>query len=138
MTWPQRYDPLGSPLLSTLVAAVPVVALLASLAWFRLRAHVAALVGLVAALAVAVLAVGMPAPLALASAGYGAAYGLLPIGWIILNVIFLHQLVESRGLLEPLRAGVARVSGDRRLQLLLVAFSFGAFIEGAAGFGADR
>jgi len=135
MTWPQRYDPLGAPLLSTLVAALPVVALLASLAWFRLRAHVAALVGLVAALAVAMLAVGMPAPLALASAGYGAAYGLFPIGWIILNVIFLHQLVESRGLLEPLRAGVARVSGDRRLQLLLVAFSFGAFIEGAAGFG---
>jgi lactate permease len=135
MTWPQRYDPLGSPFLSTAVAALPIVALLGSLAWLRLRAHIAALVGLLAALAVAIFAVGMPPGMALRSAALGAAYGLLPIGWIILNVLFLYRLVERRGLLDALRNGVAGVTADRRLQLLLVAFSFGAFMEGAAGFG---
>ena len=135
MTWSQVYDPLRSPLLSTVVAALPIVALLGSLAWLRWRAHHAALAGLVAALLVAVLVIGMPAPTALASAGFGLAYGLFPIGWIVLNVIFLHQLVERRGLLVALRDGVTRVTDDKRVQLLLVAFSFGAFIEGAAGFG---
>ncbi len=135
MIWPQRYDPLGSPFLSTAVAALPVVALLGSLAWLRLRAHIAALIGLVTALIVAIVALDMPASMALASAAYGAAYGLFPIGWIVLNVIFLHRLVERRGLLDALRRGVTRVTDDRRLQLLLVAFSFGAFMEGAAGFG---
>ena len=135
MSWPQRYDPLGSPILSTAVAALPVVALLGSLAWLRLRAPLAALVGLIAALAVAIGVVGMPARMALTSAGFGVAYGLFPIGWIVLNVIFFYQLVEQRGLLRSLRQGVAGVTDDRRLQLLLVAFSFGAFMEGAAGFG---
>jgi len=135
VTWPQRYDPLGSPLLSTAVAALPVVALLGSLAWLRLRAPAAALAGLVMALAVAIGVVGMPAPMALTSAAFGVAYGLFPIGWIVLNVIFFYQLVEGRGLLDALRKGVAAVTDDRRLQLLLVAFSFGAFMEGAAGFG---
>jgi len=133
--WPQRYDPLHSPVLSTAMAALPVVALLGSLAWLRLRAPLAALIGLLTALLVAILGIGMPARLALASAGLGAAYGLLPIGWIVLNVIFLYQLVERRGLLDPLRQAVTRITDDRRLQLLLVAFSFGAFMEGAAGFG---
>jgi lactate permease len=133
--WPQRYDPLGAPALSTAVAALPVLALLGSLAWLRLRAPVAALLGLVTALLIAILVLRMPAGAALASAGLGAAYGLFPIGWIVLNVIFLYQLVERRGLLDALRQGVTRVTDDRRLQLLLVAFSFGAFMEGAAGFG---
>lgn len=135
MTWTQQYDPLGGAILSTLVAALPIVVLLGSLAWLGLRAHVAALLGLVTAVGVAVLVVGMPPRAALASAGFGMAYGLFPIGWIVLNVIFLHQLVERRGLLVALRTGVTRVTADPRLQLLLVAFSFGAFIEGAAGFG---
>ena len=135
MSWPQRYDPLGSALLSTAAAALPVVALLGSLAWLRLRAPLAALVGLVTGLAIAILVLAMPPGMALASAAYGAAYGLFPIGWIVLNVIFLYQLVERRGLLDALRQGVTRVTDDRRLQLLLVAFSFGAFMEGAAGFG---
>ncbi len=135
MIWPQHYDPLGSPVLSTAVAALPVVALLGSLAWLRLRAPAAALAGLVVALAVAIGVVGMPARMALTSAGFGVAYGLFPIGWIVLNVIFFYQLVEQRGLLHALRRGVAGVTDDRRLQLLLVAFSFGAFMEGAAGFG---
>ncbi len=135
MSWPQRYDPLGSPLWSTVVAALPIVALLGSLAWLRLKAPLAALAGLIAAVAVAILVIGMPVRMALASAVLGAAYGLLPIGWIVLNVVFLYQLVERRGLLDALRRGVSGVTDDRRLQLLLVAFSFGAFLEGAAGFG---
>lgn len=135
MSWAQRYDPLGSAFWSTLVAALPIVALLGSLAWLRLKAPLAALTGLVVAIVVAVAVMGMPAPMALASAVLGAAYGLLPIGWIVLNVVFLYQLVERRGLLDALRRGVAGLTDDPRLQLLLVAFSFGAFLEGAAGFG---
>lgn len=135
MSWSQRYDPAGSAVLSTLAAALPIVALLGSLAWLRLRAHYAALVGLVAALVVAVGIIGMPPGMALLSAGLGAGFGLFPIGWIVLNVIFLHRMVERRGLLDALRQGITRVTADPRLQLLLVAFSFGAFIEGAAGFG---
>jgi lactate permease len=135
MSWTQRYDPAGSALLSTLAAALPIVVLLGSLAWLRLRAHLAALAGLVTALLVATAVIGMPAGMALRSAALGAAFGLFPIGWIVLNVIFLHRLVERRGLLDALRQGVTRITADKRLQLLLVAFSFGAFIEGAAGFG---
>jgi lactate permease len=134
--WPQVYDPLGNVALSTLVAALPVVVLLGSIAWLRLKAHVAALLGLLTALVAAVLVFGMPARIALASAAFGAAYGLLPIGWIILNVIFLYQLTERRGLFAVLRESIAGLTQDRRLQLLLVAFCFGAFFEGAAGFGA--
>ena len=133
--WSQTYDPIGQPWLSTLCAALPVVALLGSLAFLKLHAHVAALVGLVTSLVVAILLFGMPAPMALASAGYGAAYGLLPIGWIVLNVIFLYQLTEQRGLFATLRQSITHVTTDARLQLLLVAFAFGAFFEGAAGFG---
>ncbi len=135
MTWAQRYDPLGSAFWSTLVAALPIVALLGSLAWLRVKAPLAALAGLMVALAVAILAMGMPVSMAFTTAAFGAAYGLLPIGWIVLNVVFLYQLVERRGLLDALRQGVAGLTDDPRLQLLLVAFSFGAFMEGAAGFG---
>jgi lactate permease len=135
MSWTQRYDPAGSALLSTLAAALPIVVLLGSLAWLRLRAHLAALAGLLTALLVATVVIGMPVGMALRSAALGAGFGLFPIGWIVLNVIFLHRLVERRGLLDSLRQGVTRITADKRLQLLLVAFSFGAFIEGAAGFG---
>ncbi|AHG93732.1 L-lactate transport (plasmid) [Gemmatirosa kalamazoonensis] len=135
MPWTQSYDPLGSPLLSTLAAALPLVALLGLLAMHRVRAHVAALVGLAAALAVAVLVVGMPPALAARSALLGAAYGLFPIGWIVLNVMFLYQLADGRGSFGVLRQLVTGVTDDRRLQLLVIAFAFGAFFEGAAGFG---
>jgi len=135
MNWTQIYDPLGNALLSTLCAALPVVVLLGSLAFLRLAAHVAALLGLATALVIAILVFGMPAQLALATAGYGAVYGLLPIGWIVLNVIFLYQLTAERGLFTTLRQSVTTVTRDRRLQLLLVAFCFGAFFEGASGFG---
>lgn len=135
MTWPQQYDPLHSTVLSTLAAALPVLVLLGSLAWLKLRAHVAALLGVLTALLVAVLIFRMPVGMALATSVYGAGYGLFPIGWIVLNVILLYQLVSGRGLLTALQQRVAGVTSDKRLQLLLVAFSFGAFVEGAAGFG---
>src|SRR5918993_1798053 len=132
---PQVYDPLGNAALSTAFAALPVVVLLGSLAFFKLQAHVAAVLGLVSALLVAIVVFGMPSSLAGATAAYGAAYGLMPIGWIILNVIFLYQLTHERGLFATLRGSITTVTRDRRLQLLLVAFCFGAFFEGAAGFG---
>jgi lactate permease len=133
--WAQIYDPLGQPALSTLAAALPVVVLLGALGVLRWRAHTAALAGLATALFVAIAIFGMPASIALSSAAYGAAYGLLPIGWIVLNVIFLYQLTEQRGLLAVQRESITSVTRDRRLQLLLVAFCFGAFFEGASGFG---
>jgi lactate permease len=135
MTWSQVYDPMQHVWLSTLLAAVPVVVLLGTLAFLKLQAHVAALLGLASALAVAILVFGMPMPLAGATALFGAAYGLLPIGWIVLNVIFLYQLTNERGWFAILRGSITEVTRDRRLQLLLVAFCFGAFFEGASGFG---
>jgi lactate permease len=133
--WSQVYDPFGSMLLSTAVAALPVVVLLGGIGIFELRAHIAAIVGLGAALAVAILAYGMPANMAGLAALYGGAFGLLPIGWIILNVIFLYQLTSEKGEFEVLRRSIGAISDDRRLQVLFVAFCLGAFFEGAAGFG---
>lgn len=135
MTWIQNYDPLGATWLSVLLAALPVVVMLGGLAFFHMRAHVAALVGLAVALLIAIAGFGMPSGLAFRAAGFGAAYGLLPIGWIVLNIIFLYQLTEERGQFEVLRNSIARITDDSRLQLLLIAFCFGAFFEGAAGFG---
>ena len=135
MPWHQVYDPLGSVLLSTLVAALPIALLLGGLALLRLRAHVAALLGLGAALVTAIFAFGMPAGMAARSAGLGAAYGLFPIGWIILNVIFLYDLTCEKGHFKIMQDSLTGITRDRRLQLLLIAFSFGAFFEGAAGFG---
>jgi len=133
--WSQVYDPFGNMLLSTLVAAIPVIVLLGGIGLLELRAHVAAILGLVAALAVAIFFYGMPAQMAGLAAGYGAAFGLLPIGWIILNVIFLYQLTLKRGDFEILRTSIGAISDDKRMQLLFVAFCLGAFFEGAAGFG---
>jgi lactate permease len=133
--WPQVYDPLNNRVLSTLCAALPVLVLLGTLGLLRVKAHAAALLGLATALAVAVLVFGMPVGMALATAAFGVAYGLLPIGWIILNVIFLYQLTHERGLFHVLKESITGVTRDRRLQLLLVAFCFGAFFEGASGFG---
>jgi len=135
MDWRQVYDPLSSVGLSTFLAALPIVILLGGLALFRLRAHVAALLGLGASLLTAVLVFTMPAGMALRTAGLGAAYGLFPIGWIILNVIFLYDLTVEKGHFKVMQDSLTGITRDRRLQLLLIAFSFGAFFEGAAGFG---
>jgi len=135
MHWSQNYDPLGSAPLSTIVAALPLVVLLASIAWLRIRIHFAALIGLVFALGIALVVYHMPAKTATATTAYGAAFGLFPIGWIILNIIFLYQLTVQRGLFAVLRDSLATVAPDPRVQLILIAFCFGAFIEGMAGFG---
>ena len=135
MPWNQIYDPLGNRVLSTALATLPVLVLLGALASLKIKAHVAALLGLGSALAVSVLAFGMPAGKALGASLFGAAYGLFPIGWIILNVIFLYNLSEEKGHFKVLRESLTGITGDRRLQLLLIAFSFGAFFEAAAGFG---
>ena len=135
MSWNQVYDPLGNSLWSTVLAALPILVLLGGIGLLHLKAHIAALLGLAVALVVAVVGFGMPAPMAGATAAYGAAFGLLPIGWIILNVIFLYRLTERTGQFDILRDSIAGITPDRRLQLLFIAFSFGAFFEGAAGFG---
>jgi lactate permease len=135
MVWSQVYDPLGNAWLSTLCAAIPIIVLLGSLAFFRIAAHWAAILGLVSALFVAIVVYGMPTWTAGAAAVNGALFGLLPIGWIVLNIIFLYQLTKQKGYFKVLQDNIANVTEDRRLQLLLIAFAFGAFFEGAAGFG---
>ncbi|MGY8559142.1 L-lactate permease [Paracidovorax citrulli] len=135
MAWQQIYDPFGSMVLSTALAAVPVVVMLAALGFFHIKAHIAAGMGLVAALLVAVFAYGMPADMAGRAALLGGFTGLLPIGWIVLNIIFLHQLTEQNGSFKVLQDSLSGITEDRRIQLLLIAFCFGAFFEGAAGFG---
>jgi lactate permease len=135
MEWSQVYNPLQSGWLSTAVAALPVVILLGGLALLRLKAHMAALLGLAAALITAIAAFTMPPGMALRTAGLGAAYGLFPIGWIILNVIFLYDLTVEKGYFKVMQDSLTGITRDRRLQLVLIAFSFGAFFEGAAGFG---
>ncbi len=135
MVWQQIYNPTGSMVLSTLLAAIPVVVMLVGLGFLHMKAHLAAGAGLVAALLVAIFVYGMPGEMAGKAALMGGLTGLLPIGWIVLNIIFLHQLTEQNGSFKILQDSIAGITEDRRLQLLLIAFSFGAFFEGAAGFG---
>ncbi len=137
MTWTQNYTPVMNSLTaSTMVAVLPVLLLLGLLAFFHVRAHWAALAGLATVLLAAIFVYHMPARMALSAAGYGALYGLMPIGWIVLNVVFLYDITVRTGQFEIVKQSIAGLSADRRIQALLVAFSFGAFIEGAAGFGA--
>ena len=134
--WSQIYSPvMGNIFLSAMVAALPVIVLLGLLAFFHVKAHVSALLGLLTALAVAVLVFHMPPSLAGMAAVFGAFYGLLPIGWIVLNAIFIYDITVKSGDFEVLKHTIAGLASDRRVQALLIAFSFGAFIEGAAGFG---
>ena len=135
MTWQQIYDPFGNMFVSTTLAAIPVVVMLGALGFFHIKAHIAAGMGLIAALLVAVFAYGMPAEMAGRAALFGGFTGLLPIGWIVLNIIFLHQLTEQNGSFKVLQDSLSGITEDRRIQLLLIAFCFGAFFEGAAGFG---
>lgn len=134
--WTQIYDPLHNAALSTVAAALPAVVLLVCIGIFRIRVHLSALLGLVIALLIATLAYRMPVGSALASGLYGAAFGLFPIGWIILNIVFLYQLTVKRGHFEILRSSLVSIAPDPRIQVILVAFAFGAFLEGMAGFGA--
>ncbi|MFN7621560.1 MAG: L-lactate permease [Acidobacteriota bacterium] len=135
MNWIQTYNPLGNLLLSSLVAALPVVILLGLLAIYHVRAHIAALIGLGSAMLVAILVYGMPTTLAVAAAANGAAFGLFPIGWIVLTAIFVYDITVETGQFEVVKQTIAGLADDRRIQVLLIAYSFGAFIEGAAGFG---
>jgi lactate permease len=133
--WAQGYDPLGRWWLSTICAALPVVVLLGTLALFRMKAHYAASLGLVTAILVATLLFHQPIKMASITAIYGACYGLFPIGWIVLNVIFLYRMTCETGRFKVLQQSMTGITQDTRLQLLLIAFSFGAFFEGASGFG---
>ena len=133
--WNQVYNPLGNAALSTFVAALPVVTLLVLIASGKVKAHVAALIALLVAILVAVILFTMPAGLAIRASILGAVIGFFPIGWIVLNVIFMYRLTVEKGAFETLQQTIGGVTTDRRLQLLLIAFSFGAFFEGASGFG---
>ncbi|MEI8020485.1 MAG: lactate permease LctP family transporter [Schlesneria sp.] len=134
MDWVQVYDPCGSPFWSTVLAALPIIALLGLLA-VGVDAPKSALVGLVLAQVVAIFGFGMPAVSALAAALYGGLFGLLPIGWIVVAAVFLFHLTVMGGQFEVVKRSVAALSPDRRVQALLIAFCCGTFIEGAAGFG---
>ena len=136
MTWNQIYDPLGHWWLSTLVAALPVIVLLGLLAGFKVRAHLCAIAGAATAILCAILVFHMPTQMAVSSFLYGSAYGLLKIVWIVIAAVFLYDISVETGQFEIMKQSVAAITPDRRLQLLLVAFCFGAFIEGCAGFGA--
>jgi lactate permease len=136
VTWTQVYDPFGHWWLSTLVAAIPILVLLTLLAGFRVRPHLCAMAGAAAAIIIAIVAFGMPPRLAVISFLYGGAFGFLKIVWIVIAAVFLYDISVDTGQFEIMKQSIAAITPDRRLQVLLVAFAFGAFLEGAAGFGA--
>src|SRR5437588_1687335 len=136
MSWTQVYDPFGAWWLSTLVAALPVIVLLGLLAIFRVKPHLAAIAGAATALLAASVVFHMPWSLSTASLFYGAGFGILKIAWIVVAAVFLYDITVQTGQFEIMKQSVAAITPDRRLQVLLVAFCFGAIIEGAAGFGA--
>ena len=133
--WNQVYDPLNNKFLSTAIAALPIVLLLGMIASNKVKTYWAAAIALVLTILVAHFVFTMPADMALKSAGLGAVDGFCKIGWIILNVLFLYRLTVEKGLFAVFQHSLGRITGDRRLQILLICFCFGAFFEGAAGFG---
>jgi lactate permease len=133
--WNQVYNPFNNAALSTACAALPVVTLLVLIASNKVKAHIAAIAALIVANLVAIFVFTMPAGMSLRASVLGAVTGFFPIGWIVLNVIFLYRLTVEKGVFETLQTTIGSVTTDRRLQLLLIAFSFGAFFEGASGFG---
>ena len=133
--WQQNYTPLGSLPLSAFVAALPIFTLLLLLGILRKPAWVAALSGLAATVVIAVFLYGMPLGKVVAATTYGAAFGLFPIGWIVIWAVFLYRLTLDTGKFEFIKHSIGSLTKDRRLQALLIAFAFGAFVEGAAGFG---
>ncbi|HZW80999.1 MAG TPA: L-lactate permease, partial [Candidatus Deferrimicrobiaceae bacterium] len=136
MQWTQIYDPLGHWWLSTLVAALPIIVLFSLLAGLKVKPHWCAIAGATTAVLVAIIFFKMPPVLAALSFGYGVAFGVLKIAWIVLAAVYLYDISVETGQFEIMKESVAGITADRRLQVLLVAFCFGAFIEGAAGFGA--
>src|ERR1043165_5068714 len=136
MQWTQVYDPFGHWWLSTIVAALPIIVLLGMLAGLKVKPHWCAIAGALSAVGVAIIFFKMPPALAAISFGYGVGFGVLKIAWIVLAAVYLYDVSVETGQFEIMKESVARVTADRRLQVLLVAFCFGAFIEGAAGFGA--
>jgi lactate permease len=135
-TWNQVYTPLGSLGLSALMAAIPIIFFFAALTVLRLKGHIAGSITLALAIAVAIAGYGMPADMAFAAAGYGFAFGLWPIAWIIVAAVFLYKVTVKSGQFEIIRGSIVSLTDDHRLQMLLIGFAFGAFLEGAAGFGA--
>ena len=133
--WSQVYDPLGNGILSTLVCAIPVLVLLGGLGLFHIRAHYAAIAGLVAAVVIAMFILGMPGRIAAGAGSFGALFAITTVCWIIFNLIFLYRLTVKAGLFTILQDSIGGITNDRRLQLILIAFCFGAFFEGAAGGG---
>src|SRR5580700_630906 len=136
MQWTQIYDPLGHWWLSTLVAGLPIIVLFGLLAGLKVKPHWCAIAGAATAVAVAIIFFKMPAALAGMSFAYGVAFGVLKIAWIVLAAVYLYDISVETGQFEIMKESIAGITADRRLQVLLVAFCFGAFIEGAAGFGA--
>jgi lactate permease len=133
--WNQVYNPFGNTVLSTIAAAIPVVTLLVLIASGKVKAHLAAITALIVANIIAIFVFTMPANMSIRASLLGVVAGFFPIGWIVLNVIFLYRITVATGRFELLQRAIGGVTEDRRLQLLLIAFSFGAFFEGASGFG---
>jgi len=133
--WNQVYNPLGSTVFSTIAAAIPVVTLLVLIASGKVKAHIAAIIALVVTNLIAIFVFTMPANMSIRASLLGVVAGFFPIGWIVLNVIYLYRITVATGRFELLQRAIGGVTEDRRLQLLLIAFSFGAFFEGASGFG---
>src|ERR1700709_2225806 len=133
--WNQVYDPFGNTVLSTIAAAIPVVTLLVLIASGKVKAHIAAIIAVILANLITIFVFTMPAGMSIRASILGVVSGFFPIGWIVLNVIFLYRITVATGKFELLKRAVGGVTEDRRLQLLLIAFAFGAFFEGASGFG---
>jgi lactate permease len=133
--WNQIYNPLGNATLSTIAAAIPVVTLLVLIASGKVKAHIAAVIALIVANIITIFVYTMPAAMSVKASLLGVVVGFFPIGWIVLNVIFLYRITVETGRFELLKRAIGGVTNDRRLQLLLIAFAFGAFFEGASGFG---
>src|ERR1700736_3477740 len=135
MHWDQVYNPYHNTVLSTIAAAIPVVTLLVLIASGKVKAHLAAIIALITANVIAIFVFTMPANMSIRASLLGVVAGFFPIGWIVLNVIFLYRITVATGRFDLLQRAIGGVTEDRRLQLLLIAFSFGAFFEGASGFG---
>ncbi|MEI3894248.1 MULTISPECIES: L-lactate permease [Bacillus] len=135
-TWTQVYDPFGNIWISAAVALIPIIFFFLALAVFRMKGYVAGFITVVLTILVALFAYKMPFTMTMAATGYGFLYGLWPIAWIIIMSVFLYKISVKTGQFDVIRASVLSITNDHRLLVILIGFSFGAFLEGAAGFGA--